>query len=171
MRSIHPHVSRQRLTTLSSLAHTLTLSIYNSQRGQKPTSFKPSSSGGTGFDTLDKALVVWQDPSFEPTGSSDKNPNPHRRVDILISPWRTVGCAVLGWTSETTFQRDLRQYCKYEKNLKFDSSGIRSREPPYSWVDLEDGGRGRPETMEEAEKRVFEGLELEWKPPEERCTG
>jgi DNA polymerase IV len=152
-------------------AHTLSLSIHNSERGQRPTSFKGASSGGTGFDTLDKALVVWQDPNFKSTDPSDKNPNTHRRVDILISPWRTVGCAVLGWSSETTFQRDLRRYCKYEKNLKFDSSGIRSREPPYNWVDMEDGERGRAETMEEAEKRVFEGLGLEWKPPEERCTG
>ncbi|ROV91425.1 hypothetical protein VSDG_07211 [Cytospora chrysosperma] len=153
------------------ITHTLSLSIHNSERGQRPTSFKGASSGGTGFDTLDKALVVWQDPNFKSTDPSDKNPNTHRRVDILISPWRTVGCAVLGWSSETTFQRDLRRYCKYEKNLKFDSSGIRSREPPYNWVDMEDGERGRAETMEEAEKRVFEGLGLEWKPPEERCTG
>lgn len=114
--------------------------------------------------------MVWQNPDFEPTPSSPKNPNPHRRVDIIISPWKTVGCAVLGWSSETTFQRDLRRYCK-ERGLKFDSSGIRSREAPFNWVDLEDGGRGPPESMEEAEKRVFEGLELEWRPPEERCTG
>lgn len=150
-------------------AHTLTLSQHNSERGQRPTSFKPSASGGSGFDTLDKALVVWQDPKFNAADSS-RNPNPHRRVDILISPWKTTGCAVLGWSSETTFQRDLRRYCK-EKGLKFDSSGIRSREMPYNWVDLEDGGKGPPRTMEDAEKRVFEGLELEWRPPEERCTG
>lgn len=91
-------------------------------------------------------------------------------MDILISPWKTTGCAVLGWSSETTFQRDLRRYCK-DRGLKFDSSGIRSRESPYNWVDLEDGGKGPPQTMEEAEKRVFGGLELEWRPPEERCTG
>lgn len=151
------------------LAHTLTLSEHNSDRGQRPTSFKPSSSGGTGFDTLDKALVVWQDPRFN-AADSPKNPNPHRRVDILISPWKTTGCAVLGWSSETTFQRDLRRYCA-DKGLKFDSSGIRSRELPYDWVDFEDGGKGPPKTMVEAEMRVFEGLGLEWRPPEERCTG
>ncbi|KAJ4424623.1 hypothetical protein N0V82_000755 [Gnomoniopsis sp. IMI 355080] len=152
------------------ITHTLSLSEYNSERGQRPTSFKPSGSGGTGFDTLDKALAVWQDPTFEATSSSSKNSNPHRRVDILISPWKTTGCAVLGWSSETTFQRDLRRYCR-DKGLKFDSSGIRSRESPHNWVDLENGGRGPPQTMEEAEKRVFEGLELEWRAPEERCTG
>lgn len=114
--------------------------------------------------------MVWQDPDFEPTPSSSKNNNPHRRVDIIISPWKTVGCAVLGWSSETTFQRDLRRYCR-ERGFKFDSSGIRSLEPPFNWVDLEDGGRGPPGCMEEAERRVFEGLELEWRPPEERCTG
>lgn len=153
------------------ITHTLIMSAHNSERGQRPTSFKQSSSGGTGFDTLDKALVVWQDPVFEPSTAEEKNPNPHRRVDILISPWKTVGCAVLGWSSETTFQRDLRLYCKYERNLKFDSSGIRSRQHPYDWVDLEDGGKGPAPTMEEAEKRVFEGLGLVFRAPYERCTG
>ncbi|PSR79113.1 hypothetical protein BD289DRAFT_476695 [Coniella lustricola] len=150
------------------LAHTLQISEHNSERGQRPTSFKRADPGGTGFDTLDKALVVWQNPEFK---GSDKNPNPHRRVDIIISPWRTVGCAVLGWTSATTFQRDLRRYCKEIKELKFDSSGIRSRRAPFDWVDFEDGGKGPPATMEEAERRVFEGLGLTWRPPEERCTG
>ncbi|KAI3400172.1 hypothetical protein diail_4057 [Diaporthe ilicicola] len=153
------------------ITHTLTLSTHNSERGQRPTNFQQSVSGGTGFDTLDKALVVWQDPHFDSTAAGSKNTNLHRRVDILISPWKTVGCAVLGWSSETTFQRDLRLYCNQEKNLKFDSSGIRSRKPPFDWVDLEDGGKGRAETMEEAEKRVFEGLGLAWRAPAERCTG
>lgn len=151
--------------------HRLTLSDANSQRDQQPASMKvPGVTAGTGFDSLDKVLVVWQNPKFEPTADSPKNPNPHRRVDILISPWKTVGCAVLGWTSEPTFQRDLRRYCK-AKGLKFDSSGIRSRQAPYEWVDFEDGGRGRAKTREEAERRVFEGLGLEWRRPEERCTG
>ncbi|KAF3760228.1 Nucleotidyltransferase [Cryphonectria parasitica EP155] len=149
------------------ITHTLSVSEHNSERGQRPTSFKGAAAGGTGFDTLDKALVVWQEPQVQ---SASKNTNPHRRVDILVSPWKTVGCAVLGWSSETTFQRDLRRYCKM-RGLKFDSSGIRSRQPPFDWVDLEDGGRGPPTTMEEAERRVFEGLELEWRPPDERCTG
>lgn len=166
-----PNPLLEALTTNGISAHTLSLSTHNSERGQRPTSFKASPSGGTGFDTLDKALVVWQDPRFEPTAAGSTNPNLHRRVDILISPWKTVGCAVLGWTSETTFQRDLRLYCRNERNLKFDSSGIRSCKTPYDWIDLEDGGKGPPATMEEAEKRVFEGLGLVFRTPAERCTG
>ncbi|TQS32600.1 hypothetical protein Golomagni_07080, partial [Golovinomyces magnicellulatus] len=97
------------------ITHTLSLWTRNSDRGQIPLAWKGEGRGwGTGFDTLDKALVVWQDP----TGSD----NLHRRVDIIISPWKTVGCALLGWSGDTTFQRDLRRYCKNEKGLKFDSS-------------------------------------------------
>lgn len=153
------------------ITHTLTLSTKNSERGQEPVAWKGNEKkGGTGFDTLDKALVVWQDPHWTPSKEVKKNPNPHRRVDIIISPWRTAGCAVLGWTSGTTFQRDLRRYCKKEKNLKFDSSGIRSRVDG-AWVDLESrGGKPAPDMLT-AEKRVFEGLGLEWREPEERCTG
>jgi DNA polymerase IV len=153
------------------ITHTLSISTTNSERGQVPVSWKGNEKkAGTGFDTLDKALVVWQDPVWN-AGESVKNPNPHRRVDIIISPWKTAGCAVLGWTSGTTFQRDLRRYCKKERSLKFDSSGIRSRLDG-SWVDFESGPDGEPAPdMLTAERRVFAGLGLEWRPPEERCTG
>ncbi|EWG47161.1 DNA polymerase IV [Fusarium verticillioides 7600] len=145
------------------ITHTLTLSTHNSDRGQRPVSWKGEKSNGSGFDTLDKALVVWQD--------SSKNGAPHRRVDIIISPWKTVGCAVLGWSGGTTFQRDVRRYCKKAKGYKFDSSGIRRRADG-RWVDLEgtSGGDEAPD-METAERRVFAGLGLQWRSPEERCTG
>ncbi|KAF5532214.1 DNA polymerase IV [Fusarium napiforme] len=145
------------------ITHTLTLSTHNSDRGQRPVSWKGEKSNSSGFDTLDKALVVWQD--------SSKNATPHRRVDIIISPWKTVGCAVLGWSGGTTFQRDIRRYCKKVKGYKFDSSGIRRRADG-RWVDLEgtSGGDEAPD-METAERRVFAGLGLQWRSPEERCTG
>ncbi|KAI1659958.1 Nucleotidyltransferase [Daldinia decipiens] len=151
------------------ITHTLIMSTKNSERGQTPVPWKGQDrKAGAGFDTLDKALVVWQDPYWDKTVSS-KNPNPHRRVDIIISPWKTAGCAVVGWTGGTTFQRDLRRYCKHVKALKFDSSGIRSQTDG-SWVDLESDAHGSAPDLLTAEKRVFEGLGLEWRPPEERCT-
>lgn len=175
------------------ITHTLTMSHANSERGQVPVAWKGNTRAGSGFDTLDKALVVWQEPSEE-----SPNPNPHRRVDIIVSPWRTVGCAVLGWSGGTTFQRDLRAYCARERRLKFDSSGVRSRvdgtwmdlEGP-EWVGVATGGeeqqssamgkasgkgkgkapnRGIAPDMVSAEKRVFEGLGLVYREPWERCT-
>ncbi|ERS99205.1 hypothetical protein HMPREF1624_04403 [Sporothrix schenckii ATCC 58251] len=176
------------------VTHTLTLSTANSERGQEAVSWKGNApkhnlnsqgggggGGGAGFDTLDKALVVWQEPMETEDGDRDpktdaepakrKNTNPHRRVDIIVSPWKTVGCAVLGWSSGTTFQRDLRRYCKYEKGLRFDSSGARSRTDG-SVVDLEGyyGGDPAPDMLT-AERRVFDALGLEFRPPNERCTG
>ena len=178
------------------ITHTLILSTANSERGQEAVSWKGNAprhgltsgkSGGSGFDTLDKAMVVWQDPmaigekdeddaddADNADNSGDKPPrrntNPHRRVDIIISPWRTVGCAVLGWTGGTTFQRDLRRYCRYERGLRFDSSGARSTADG-SWVDLEDFGQDPAPDMLTAERRVFDALQLEYRPPTERCTG
>ncbi|KFA46617.1 hypothetical protein S40293_08529 [Stachybotrys chartarum IBT 40293] len=153
------------------ITHTLTLSTKNSERGQTPVPWRGEGGKAPGFDTLDKALVVWQDPTPR-AGAAP--PPPHRRVDLIISPWRTAGCAVLGWSGGTTFQRDLRRYCKKEKGLKFDSSGVRSRANG-AWVDLE--GRegavagGPAPDMETAERRVFAGLGLVFRRPEERCTG
>ncbi|TKA29885.1 hypothetical protein B0A50_03249 [Salinomyces thailandicus] len=165
------------------VTHTLLLSLQATERGQATLPFRNSGSGsgGHGFDTLDKALVVWQDPVWATRkqdlrhNANAKNPNIHRRVDIIIAPWRTVGCAVLGWSGGTTFQRDLRRYCKVEKGWKFDSSGVRERGSG-EVVDLERwgdgaGGQGRAEGMVEAERRVFEGMGLEWREAGERCTG
>ncbi|KAI9155282.1 DNA polymerase type-X family protein-like protein [Paramyrothecium foliicola] len=144
------------------ITHTLIMSSKNSERGQMPVAWKGDGGAGTGFDTLDKALVVWQDPLQ--VGA------PHRRVDLIISPWKTAGCAVLGWSGGTTFQRDVRRYCKKEMRLKFDSSGIRSRVDG-SWVDLEGGAAEPAPDMVTAEKMVFEGLGLTYRRPDERCTG
>ncbi|KAL7968528.1 hypothetical protein HDV63DRAFT_378911 [Trichoderma sp. SZMC 28014] len=153
----------------SFIKHTLSLWKRNSERGQAPLPWQgPNRSAGSGFDTLDKAMVVWQEPrDNKEVGDA---PAPHRRVDIIISPWKTAGCAILGWSGETTFQRDLRRYCKAKMGLKFDSSGIRRRADG-SWVDLESSEQGPAPDMETAERRVFEGLGLEWRSPAERCTG
>ncbi|KAL5444764.1 hypothetical protein PMIN07_003294 [Paraphaeosphaeria minitans] len=163
------------LETDAWITHTLTLSLHNTSRGQTTLPFRAAqTSAGAGFDTLDKALVVWQDPVW-PARAADlaadpraKNTNVHRRVDIIVAPWRTVGCAVMGWSGGTTFQRDLRRYAKHEKRWKFDSSGVRSRET--GEVVLLEGEEGVDGTAEEAERRVFEGLGLAWVPPEMRCT-
>lgn len=152
------------------ITHTLLLSLTNSKRDQKTLPFRPDG-GGHGFDTLDKGLVVWQDINFQrPEGAENvKNPNIHRRVDIIISPWRTVGCAITGWSGETTFQRDLRRYARKVKGWKFDSSGIRDRATGHI-VDLEAVG-GISRTWLEAEKKVFKGMGLVYREPWERCTG
>ena len=156
------------------ITHTLTMSLTNTNRGQQTLPFRSAKGAGVGFDTLDKALVVWQDPAW-PTREQDlaenpraKNPAIHRRVDIIIAPWRTVGCAVMGWSGGTTFQRDLRRYAKAIKGWKFDSSGIRSRRTGEAvLLEGSDGVDGSPE---DAEKKVFEGLGLEFVPPEYRVT-
>ncbi|SMY22552.1 unnamed protein product [Zymoseptoria tritici ST99CH_1A5] len=165
------------------ITHTLTISLSGTKREQKPLPFR-TDGGGHGFDTLDKALVVWQDPSW-PTRDKDlaedpqaKNPNIHRRVDIIVAPWRSVGCAVLGWSGGTTFERDLRRYVKHEKGWKFDSSGVRDRgngevvdiEGFFEWEGVK-AEQGRAKTMREAERRVFKGMGLEYREPWERCTG
>ncbi|KAM0518310.1 hypothetical protein ACHAPS_007834 [Verticillium nonalfalfae] len=69
------------------ITHTLTLSTHNSERDQKPLTWKTDAARtkGAGFDTLDKAMVVWQEPGSEDLPSG----RPHRRVDIIISPWKT----------------------------------------------------------------------------------
>jgi DNA polymerase IV len=150
------------------ITHTLLISTTTSNRSQETLPLNSSSAHGHGFDSLDKALVVWQDTKFESDLSDPKkkNPNPHRRVDIIIAPWKTVGCAVMGWSGGTTFQRDLRRYVRQTYNYKFDSSGVRDRRTG-DVVDVD----GKADTMEQAEKNAFGALGLEYREPWERCTG
>ena len=164
------------------VTHTLTLNTTTSDRGQQTLPFR-AQGGGHGFDSLDKALCVWQDPVFEGMGQEEgeeeggggegprKNPNVHRRVDIIVSAWRTVACAVLGWSGGNTFQRDLRRYVKRTKGWKFDSSGVRDRVSGRV-LDLESPkSADEADTWLDREKRLMEGLGIGWRPPSERCTG
>ncbi|KAJ9639466.1 hypothetical protein H2199_006500 [Coniosporium tulheliwenetii] len=139
------------LETEGWITHTLLLSLTGTQRGQATLPFRASGGGGHGFDTLDKALVVWQDPVW-PTRDADLAENPKAKIRI-----------------GTTFQRDLRRYAKNVKGWKFDSSGVRDRSTG-EVVELE-GPEGVQGTAEEAERTVFEGMGLPWFRPEERCTG
>lgn len=165
------------LETEEWITHTLTLSLTSTERGQSTLPFKSVgiASHGVGFDTLDKALVVWQDPKWPnmeldlANDSQAKNPNVHRRVDIIVSPWRTVGCAITGWSGGTTFERDLRRFVRTTYGWKFDSSGVRDISTG-EVVDLE-GPEGVSGDMIAAEKAVFEGMGLIYRPPTERCTG
>lgn len=169
------------LETEGWITHTLSLHLTTSNRDQQtlPYHGDDESVPVRHFDSLDKALVVWQDPQFDDNGyqmsspstststsKRKRNPNPHRRVDIIISPWRTVGCAVLGWSGDTTFERDLRRYAKKAHGWKFDSSGVRMRADGGRTLDLEGEGR----TWEEREKLVMEALGIGYRRPEERCS-
>jgi DNA polymerase IV len=157
------------LETESWITHTLTLNTTSSDRGQQTLPYRGEAKG-SGFDTLDKALCVWQDPEFD-ADAHEKNPNIHRRVDIIVSPWRTVGCAVLGWSGATTFERDIRRWCKREKGWKFDSSGVRDRATGLV-VDLESPRKeGDGDSWLDRERRLMEGLGIGWREPTERCTG
>ncbi|KAJ9608344.1 hypothetical protein H2200_007332 [Cladophialophora chaetospira] len=193
------------------VTHTLTLHTTTSDRGQATLPYRAKPHGGHGFDSLDKALCVWQDPNFEDDveegdggGEEEaekprkKNPNIHRRVDIIISSWRTVGCAILGWSGGTTFQRDIRRYVAKVHGLKFDSSGVRNRgnghvldlEAPRPKNDPEvvkmllqgervERGDERwkgvewddKDTWEDRERRLMDGLGIGYRPATERCTG
>lgn len=125
-------------------------------------------------DSLKKARVVWREVKYADivakTPLKKRNENPHRRVDIVLVPPRSVGTALLHWTGGATFMRDLKLWCEKEKGLVLTSDGV---------VGVVGGGRARGvdttwrrgETMQSAEKRVLEGLGLQWVGPEERCTG
>ncbi|GAA5994715.1 hypothetical protein JCM11641_001313, partial [Rhodosporidiobolus odoratus] len=62
----------------------------------------------TVLDALDKALVIFRHPANGTTRLEDK----FRRVDLVVTNWKNWGCAVVGWTGSTQFERDLRIYCK-----------------------------------------------------------
>ena len=152
------------------ITHTLMLNTTTSDRAQQTLPFR-TEGGGHGFDSLDKALCVWQDPHFEGNNGTKKNPNIHRRVDIIISTWRTVGCAVLGWSGGTTFERDIRRWVKRERGWKFDSSGVRDRATGFV-VDLESPKEGDAgDSWLDRERRLMEGLGIGWRDPPLRCTG
>ncbi|CAE6450178.1 unnamed protein product [Rhizoctonia solani] len=64
------------------------------------------------MDVLDKALVILKSKDL-----------PHRRVDLIFTPYSVYWTAIVGWTGSKQFERDLRIHAK-QQGLKFDSGGI-----------------------------------------------
>lgn len=155
----------------------LKISLAHTHRDQTPIFKGGKSKSGSGFAALDIALLVWQDTSW-PTRKQDlaldpdaRNPATCRRVDIIVSPWKSVGCAVLGWSGGITFERDLREYAHRELHLKFDSSGVVDRRSG-TWIDIERyyDPEMRASSIAEAERRVIKRLGLQCFDPRERLT-
>lgn len=111
-------------------------------------------------DELEKARIVWHEAKY--------SESPYRRVDIVVVPPRSVGSALLRWTGAATFVRDLGLWCE-KKGWTFSSEGV--FEPGGRRPYLVDGTWEKGKTMQDAEKRLLEGLGLPWVCPEERCTG
>ncbi|KAF3214173.1 hypothetical protein TWF679_005039 [Orbilia oligospora] len=220
----HPRVSKSRdveelLVPLVNLlekegliTHVLTI--------HQPSRFVATTSGDVwpkrshhNFDGIPKVLCVWQQPDLREDEEGDsqmesldekglagkrKNPNPHRRVDILFPPPRCAGSTLTSWSGATTFERDLRKYVKEGKYWKFSSEGVTDRasglrvpvgKEKGEFIGLTEGdenngvevddnvdNRARREDGEwigwdVEEKKLFKLLELEWREPTERCTG
>ncbi|KAF3312126.1 hypothetical protein TWF173_007457 [Orbilia oligospora] len=220
----HPRVSKSRdveelLVPLVNLlekegliTHVLTI--------HQPSRFVATTSGDVwpkrshhNFDGIPKVLCVWQQPDLGEDEEGDsqmegldekrltgkrKNPNPHRRVDILFPPPRCAGSTLTSWSGATTFERDLRKYVKEWKYWKFSSEGVTDRasglrvpvgkekgefiglteEDENNGVEVDDNvdNRERREDGEwigwdVEERKLFKLLELEWREPTERCTG
>ncbi|KAK6348154.1 hypothetical protein TWF718_005967 [Orbilia javanica] len=219
----HPRVSKSRdveelLVPLVNLlekegliTHLLTI--------HQPSKFVATTSGDVwpkrshhNFDGIPKVLCVWQQPDLggdeegdsqmgglngNKRGKGRKNPNPHRRVDILFPPPRCAGSTLTSWSGATTFERDLRRYVRDEKFWKFSSEGVTDRasgmrlpvgEEKGEFIGLEEDdekngvevdddvdNRKRREDGEWVgwdveERKLFKLLELEWREPTERCT-
>ncbi|TGZ77920.1 Nucleotidyltransferase [Ascodesmis nigricans] len=148
----------KRLEDLELITHTLSLSYPGHHIGSLPEldTDAPAVSGDGNFDSLPRGLLIYRDPT---TGV-------HRRVDIILTPPVAAGTALLGWTGGTTFQRDLRTWCK-TRGWRFRCDGV--------WE--EGGGRvvgtegwGGGESWEEVERRVMERVGVGWREPGERCT-
>lgn len=160
------------LKTEDWITHTLTLNLTASKRNQQTLLFIFDGSGHS-FNTLNKALVIWQDINWLSqnadltVNSKAKNSNIHCCVDIIIAPWHTVSCVIVKWSKETTFQRDLRCYMWKVKGWKFDSSGIQDQATE-KVLNLKTVSR-KSRMWENVKKKVFSKLDLKYKESWERC--
>ncbi|KDQ55259.1 hypothetical protein JAAARDRAFT_37797 [Jaapia argillacea MUCL 33604] len=107
------------------------------------------------WDSLEKALTVFilpSDSEFAANQPDGKRRGVRRRLDLIFAMPEVYWTAVLGWTGSIMFQRDIRQWAKDKKGMKFDSSGMTRRH---------DSKLLFPKT----EKEIFDLLDLEWIDP------
>ena len=50
----------------------------------------------------------------------------HRRVDLIVSPYKYYWTAIVGWSGSTMFERDLRRWAR-QQGLKFWSGNVMNR--------------------------------------------
>uniref|UniRef100_H9GJR5 DNA-directed DNA polymerase X domain-containing protein n=1 Tax=Anolis carolinensis TaxID=28377 RepID=H9GJR5_ANOCA len=77
------------------------------------------------------------------------------RVDLVVTPCSQFPFALLGWTGSQNFERDLRRFSKHEKKMTLNSHA------------LYDKGK-RTFLTAASEEEIFNHLDLEYIPPEER---
>ncbi|XP_078079622.1 DNA nucleotidylexotransferase isoform X2 [Mustelus asterias] len=77
------------------------------------------------------------------------------RVDLVIVPPQQFAFALLGWTGSRHFERDLRRYTHFEKNMMLDNHGLYDKNKK---VFLE----------AKTEEEIFAHLDLEYIEPWER---
>lgn len=99
---------------------TLTMATPGSKRIKGGQSF-PTAHRTSGFDSLDKALIVYKHRARDPTTGVVRDI--HRRVDLIACYKRYYPTAIVGWTGGLQFERDIRIKAK-QMGLVFDSSGI-----------------------------------------------
>lgn len=98
--------------------------------------------------TFARSLVVWH-----------QEPASGRMVNIVVTSWHSVGCALMWWTGDETFRQNLLQYCE-ERALKFGKDGL------YSQVeDSCESLQGTTTDAETAESMVLERLQLPFRGP------
>lgn len=106
----------------------------------------------------------WHGASTIPSANPKSNPNPWRRIDLLLVPSDEIGAALIYFTGNDIFNRSLRLLASM-KGMRLNQRGL------YKDVIR---GRGREKLSEgtlvegKNEKKIFEALGVPWRPPEHR---
>nr|XP_034977100.1 DNA-directed DNA/RNA polymerase mu isoform X3 [Zootoca vivipara] len=97
-----------------------------------------------------------QEPGGDPvTGSGVSRFWKAVRVDLVVTPFSQFPFALLGWTGSKNFERDLRRYSKHEKKMALSSHALYHLEQ-------------KTFLTAASEEEIFQHLDLEYVPPEER---
>ncbi|XP_072333719.1 DNA nucleotidylexotransferase [Scyliorhinus torazame] len=117
---------------------------------------------------LNKALVknrVLSAPSVSAVRPTNKEAEPEVntkikdwkaiRVDLVVVPAQQFAYALLGWTGSRQFERDLRRYTNYEKNMMLDNHGLYDK-------------KKKVFLKAKTEEEIFAHLDLEYIEPWER---
>ncbi|EAW06384.1 putative terminal deoxynucleotidyl transferase [Aspergillus clavatus NRRL 1] len=185
------------------ITHTLALHMTSSHRDQQPLPYRGDDEDddddvpGRHFDTLDKALVVWQDPDFDDDDGDDDDAAPTltsaeaeaddqdenqeegaeaRRRRRNPNPHRRVDIIISPWRTVGCAVLGWSGDTTFQRDLR------RYAKKAHGWKFDSSGVRQRTtgghvvdlerggETWQERERLVLEGLGVGWRPPEERCT-
>nr|CAB3265010.1 DNA-directed DNA/RNA polymerase mu-like [Phallusia mammillata] len=130
--------------------------LYTDKKMSSGTTHPQYTGKSSTMDQFEKCFSIFKLDLPKSTKNGNEKPWKAIRVDLIVVPTDQYPFALLGWTGTKHFEREIRRYTKTEKKVVLTSHGMYTTDTKQS-------------IEAKTEEEIFKKLDLEFRPPSERC--